>query len=232
MKRSVLLVLILLSLSLYSQEDIYRSKIDSLNSLKEKNIEQIAILNSMNTELNREINTLSLKLDSINIEKNKNSLLRTTIYTAFYRDLNMTDRLEDIPKNATVILLDVLEDNIHISYGNVEGYAKPHNFESNDEKINLNLKHNTTQRVLTEKEKRELEKRDRIVERFGSRFGYLIASGKYAIGMTPEMVRASLGSPNDVNRTVGSWGVHEQWVYDKKDLYIYFENGKVTSFQD
>ena len=50
--------------------------------------------------------------------------------------------------------------------------------------------------------------------------------------MTKEMVIESIGKPDDINRTVGSWGVHEQWVYDKRGLYIYFKNGKVTSFQD
>lgn len=48
--------------------------------------------------------------------------------------------------------------------------------------------------------------------------------------MTEEMATISLGMPNDVNRTVGSWGVHEQWVYD--NIYLYFENGKLSSYQN
>lgn len=57
-----------------------------------------------------------------------------------------------------------------------------------------------------------------------------IASGKVNIGMTSDMVRKAWGSPRDINRTVGSWGVHEQWVYGGS--YLYFENGKLTSWQD
>ena len=49
-------------------------------------------------------------------------------------------------------------------------------------------------------------------------------------GMTDKQVLASWGNPETNNRSVGSWGVHEQWVYDKK--YLYFENGLLTSFQD
>ena len=48
--------------------------------------------------------------------------------------------------------------------------------------------------------------------------------------MDREMATISLGSPNDINRTVGSWGVHEQWVYNK--IYLYFENGKLNSYQN
>ena len=48
--------------------------------------------------------------------------------------------------------------------------------------------------------------------------------------MTPRMVIESIGSPNDINKSTGSWGVHEQWVYRNK--YLYFENGKLTSWQE
>ena len=48
--------------------------------------------------------------------------------------------------------------------------------------------------------------------------------------MNREMATISLGRPKDINRTVESWGVHEQWVYD--GIYLYFENGKVTSYQN
>ena len=48
--------------------------------------------------------------------------------------------------------------------------------------------------------------------------------------MTTEMVLESWGEPKDRNRSVGSWGVHAQWIYG--DTYVYFENGILTSWQD
>jgi hypothetical protein len=48
--------------------------------------------------------------------------------------------------------------------------------------------------------------------------------------MTKEMAIISRGYPKDKNRSVGSWGTHEQWVYD--DEYLYFENGYLRSWQD
>ncbi len=74
-----------------------------------------------------------------------------------------------------------------------------------------------------------------------------ILNGDILIGMTAEQVLASRGRPYKINRSTGSYGIHEQWVMitftpgvisayglDKKApryAYIYFENGKVTSWQ-
>jgi len=65
-----------------------------------------------------------------------------------------------------------------------------------------------------------------------------IRNGQLILGMTPAEVVASIGKPYDINRTTGSWGVHEQWVMcapnsfrDRRYGYVYFENGKVTSWQ-
>ncbi len=62
-----------------------------------------------------------------------------------------------------------------------------------------------------------------------------IAQGKIQLGFTKDQVVGAWGRPNDINRTVGSWGTHEQWVYDRGAYnyqFIYFENGIVTSWQD
>lgn len=49
-----------------------------------------------------------------------------------------------------------------------------------------------------------------------------------SIGMTADEVRNSTwGSPDDINKTVTSYGTTEQWVYGNK--YIYFRDGVVTS---
>lgn len=76
-----------------------------------------------------------------------------------------------------------------------------------------------------------------------------ILAGRIILGMTPQQVIASRGKPLDINRTTERFGIHEQWVYvgievnerlqlSKKEMlldhefaYIYFENGKVTSWQ-
>jgi hypothetical protein len=59
--------------------------------------------------------------------------------------------------------------------------------------------------------------------------------GKIWLGMTAGMCIESRGYPDDINKTVGSWERHEQWVYGndvRNRTYVYFENGKLTSWQE
>lgn len=58
-----------------------------------------------------------------------------------------------------------------------------------------------------------------------------VAMKKVFVGMTAEQARASWGSPEDVNRTTRSSGVHEQWVYGSGS-YLYFDNGVLTAIQN
>ncbi len=88
--------------------------------------------------------------------------------------------------------------------------------------------------MIKEAEKKELiesaERKAQIIKKYGAVNGLKIFNKRIWLGMTSAMALASWGDPNKVNRTVGKWGVHEQWVYD--DTYLYFENGKLTSWQD
>ena len=57
-----------------------------------------------------------------------------------------------------------------------------------------------------------------------------ISEGYVRIGWNKEKCLMSWGKPKDINKSIGSWGVHEQWCYSSG--YLYFENGKLTSIQD
>ena len=81
---------------------------------------------------------------------------------------------------------------------------------------------------LKKAEYAKLEKE--YIKKYGQKTYKKLKEGNYWIGMNREMATISLGSPKDINRTVGSWGVHEQWVYERR--YLYFENGKLTSYQN
>lgn len=60
----------------------------------------------------------------------------------------------------------------------------------------------------------------------------LIIGRKIWMGMSDDQLVKSWGRPSDINRTVGSWGSHEQWVYGNFGPYVYVENGTVTSWQN
>lgn len=52
-----------------------------------------------------------------------------------------------------------------------------------------------------------------------------------SIGMSQEDVLASSwGKPTRINKTIHSFGVHEQWVYEGRN-YLYFKNGVLDSIQ-
>jgi hypothetical protein len=84
-----------------------------------------------------------------------------------------------------------------------------------------------------EAKRRELEASKREKEamtKYGIKTYNKLKGGYFWIGITREMAIISLGNPIDINKTVGSWGVHEQWVYNN-NMYLYFENDKLTSYQ-
>lgn len=65
-----------------------------------------------------------------------------------------------------------------------------------------------------------------------------ILNGEVIIGMTEQEVSVSIGMPDHVNRSTYSWGTTAQFCYDEvganfnfnRYRYVYFENGKVTSW--
>lgn len=81
------------------------------------------------------------------------------------------------------------------------------------------------------KEQKNLEYRKNIFTKYGKIDGEKILNGYYWIGMTDEMTEISIGKPININRNVGTWGVHEQWIYESH-LYLYFENGILKSYQN
>ena len=87
---------------------------------------------------------------------------------------------------------------------------------------------------LIKRSDEDVDRFRRLKKKYGAINAIAILGKGYAIGWTEDMIRESLGIPYDINRSVGSWGVHEQWIYrmDYETIYIYFENGKVRSFQD
>lgn len=83
---------------------------------------------------------------------------------------------------------------------------------------------------IEEQQRAKAEREARIRSTYKKEFADLILAGRVRIGMTASMCREAWGTPIDINRTTGSWGVHEQWVY--YDSYLYFENGILTTIQD
>lgn len=127
-----------------------------------------------------------------------------------------------------------------VEVNNITGFVRPADIVVSDDlatyrKTYMNEFHLEKVRKSQAKEKivREQKKKKRLnkmVKKYGKKKGTGIAKGRVRLGYSTEMVKDAVGRPKDINRTVGNWGVHEQWVYDS--YYLYFENGILTSWQE
>lgn len=254
MKKYLSIVLLLFSMSLFSQEVEYQAKIDSLNSLIANNNEQITSLQQKNDELNAAIRTYNQKQDSILVSENRSDIVYSIFPVAFYSDQQLTKRYKDIPSSQVVTLIAETDELYNIQYDGNVGYAKKIGFITNLEYLKrLEREENKKKEAeLAEQSRIEAEKaasieRERIkqqeaasrkkaleertkemIKKYGSYNGKLIAEGKVAIGMNQKMVIDSWGKPSDINRDIYSFGVHEQWVYGSGN-YVYFKDGVVSS---
>ena len=57
-----------------------------------------------------------------------------------------------------------------------------------------------------------------------------IRRGDLIRGMNPDQVRLSWGEPQSINKSTGSYGQHEQWVFGN-GKYAYIRNGVLDSWQ-
>jgi hypothetical protein len=92
------------------------------------------------------------------------------------------------------------------------------------------LKYLSELRARKNEEQSEKQHEQKLIQRFGVSTYKRLKVGEYWLGMSEEMAVVSLGYPDKKNRSVGSWGVHEQWIFN--GLYLYFENGKLNSYQE
>ena len=80
-------------------------------------------------------------------------------------------------------------------------------------------------------EQARAERYKALKNKYGKGNADLMMEGKVRIGWSKQMCIEGWGEPESINRSSGSWGVHEQWVYGGGN-YLYFENGKLTSIQN
>ena len=87
------------------------------------------------------------------------------------------------------------------------------------------------QQKQIEDQQAKQERKLNLIKKFGKERAEQIFQHKVQIGMTADMCREAWGEPDNINRTTGSWGVHEQWCYDWGG-YLYIENGKLAAIQN
>lgn len=81
-----------------------------------------------------------------------------------------------------------------------------------------------------EKKQQEQKRLAKLLKVFSEWEAKLILEKKIALGMSEKALIKSWGKPDDINTSVGRWGVHKQYVYGSQ--YVYVENGEITAWQD
>ena len=94
-------------------------------------------------------------------------------------------------------------------------------------------------------EKKQEQYRANMIQKYGEKYGNLIAKGEICIGMTKDMCRESLGRPEQTNKTTNVLGEVEVLTYisnwimsvwynieEKEYMYVTFMDGQVTSITE
>jgi predicted nuclease with TOPRIM domain len=235
--KKLLLIIILNSIALQAQNN--SEEINILEKNKKNISEKIISLNDSIGKIDLRINNLKskeilkqFKDTSFVAIANKNFKLRKNPEP-------MGDILLTLSEDTKVLILDYYNGYFGVCINAFCGYVSDVWIQRSP-KINELIKVKDAEREAFERLKHETEmKKDKIeyaeiekqnLKKYGKVIYDKLKKGSYWIGMTDDMAMISLGYPNDINRSVGSWGVNEQWVYDGK--YLYFENGKMSSYQN
>ncbi len=245
MKTALILTLFLISFYAFSQ-----SKVDKLQDRKKNLNIRLNILRDSLDIIDKEIKTaLISELDAMDhVFTNI-----TSSHTYMYSDLNLINRLKLIPDSSIVKVIDIIDGNpsyLKVQFGSTIGYLLAINVKKSDELNNFTeskrlvflkqkegkdsinyLEGLKRQNEIENKWKLDYEiQKQKLIKKFGLTATNRILDKEIWIGMTSDMAIESCGNPQNNNRSVGSWGVHEQWVYTSR--YLYFENGILTSWQD
>jgi hypothetical protein len=235
MKKTIYLIIIFISIKSFAQQ----AEIIKLEKQKTKILNQIEILTDSVKNIELEI----IAIKSKEIQKMVNdSTLKATLRSGAKLKKSASpvgELIASLTEDKEVVILDYKDGYFGVCTDSICGYMSDLWIQKND-RVNEFIKTKETEekelrrlerehKLKSQKEKyAELEKK--YVKKYGQKTYNELKQGYYWIGMNKEMATISLGSPNDINRTVGSWGVNEQWVYD--NIYLYFKNGKLTSYQN
>ena len=216
-------------------------KSQTLNDLKlekETILNQIKILNDSLIIVDKKI----LRLNS----KNVLSQIQNVKINAVIRN---GGKIKDAPNplakdilivnsEKNVFILDYVDEYFKICYDENCGYTNTLWIETtpeiakyieNKKYIENEIRLENANRIAKQNEFQDKKKVELLIKKYGLKTYNSLREGYYWIGMTTEMALIAFGQPTEINETVGSWGNHQQWVYNS--TYLYFENGKLASYQ-
>jgi len=253
--KKLLFTLVLIGLSEFSfsqTPEAVQLQIDDLEEAKKNLQNQIEEIDTRLVELHKTKHELSLALADHGFP----GVTRQAV-SLYDKALSVGRKsLAVIPKNTLLLVTELETGSYKTTYNGLIGYIPAFQFKFNDSKdkepLEMKGKDPTElmaqQKVKTEdrneqlikkarEEERQLRKEESrkkreefLIRKYSNSVARKIINKEIWIGMTKDMMLDSWGYPEDINRSVGSWGVHEQCIYG--DTNVYVENGTVTSWQD
>ena len=254
MKRLLLLTITILLSNLFAQES------DNRKPTRETIQSQIDSLKEVRVSLERKIVGIDSLLKVLEVKKAENEaeqfkmegiVLTTKEWFGLPKlrpspDISVAE-IKVIPPGTKITGLDYRDDGYwRVDYNGTTGFLLDSHIVLNE----ATKKFLEAARLRGDKRQKELEsahevrkasleqkRRQTFVgqnKHISERFKKAILNGQIMLGMSKEMLIASWGQPSDINKSVGNYGVHEQWVYDYTHFqyFVYFENGVLTSWQE
>ncbi|MNF94551.1 hypothetical protein D3C84_772640 [compost metagenome] len=235
--KKILLFLFFYSFILNAQN--IDNEINQLEKKRKGFSEKINSLNDSIANIDKKINVIkskeilkTVKDSTLTAIVSKNAKLRKRPYV-------MDDIIYTFEEDTEVLILDYHKEYFGVCINSVCGYVNELWVKKNSKVADLvyvTLKKEEELAKIKEENKVKKENKQyadieaKNIKKYGKILYAKLKKGIVWIGMTDDMLIIALGNPDDINRTVGSWGVHEQWVYNGE--YYYFENGKMVSYQD
>ncbi len=133
-------------------------------------------------------------------------------------------------KGDSLLIFDFKDDHYLVKYDTMFGYVSRIFVNETVKTIQLRDK-----KFAEENNKRLDIRKNELAIKYGEKDAQRIINMQIWIGMTSEMAIDSWGHPDDINKTVLENNIREQWIYRKlnsNDVYLYFDNEVLTSWQD
>lgn len=235
MKQILLFTLLVYSFSLPAQDNELKELIEKQTSIESR----ILILEDSLKAIKKQVN----HLESANIRKLAKD---STLIGLVYNNAKIKSSPEPhgeliytLNEGEQVYILDYQDKYFGVCSDNYCGFMSEIWVQKNEQIEHFMSEKNKEayqlEKLKQEQEKKKVAKEQAILdkkyrEKYGKETFQKLQNGYYWLGMSKEMAIISLGYPSKINKTVGSWGVHEQWVYNNKNLY--FKNGILDSFQN
>jgi hypothetical protein len=235
MKTALISLAILYSLSISAQN----IEISNLETKKKEILNQIS-------NLNDSIKKIDVQISALKSKETQKLIANSKLTAIVQKGAKLRENADPMGKlictlqeNKLVTIIDYNLDYFGVCTDSICGYMSDIWIKKDDNILNFiktkkaeeeEIKRLENEQKLKAQKAEWAELEKKYIKQYGEKTYNKLKAGFYWIGMNKEMATISLGSPNSVNRTVGSWGVHEQWVYS--NLYLYFENGILTSYQD